>query len=184
MTKPGHQTRILDLGCGRAKREGSIGLDLTRETSADVVADMDNAHLPFKDMTFDEIVIRDSLEHVSDVRATLKEAARILRHGGFISVRVPHFSSLHAYSDFTHRNFFSAEGLRTLFNDDPGYGHYTIPYLDLAGLHITLWRAWRLLGVEWFANRYTLIYEKLFAFRFPAMSMEFRLTLKKKSVKN
>ncbi len=184
MTEPGRQSRILDLGCGRAKREGSIGLDLTLETSADVVADMDSAHLPFKDMTFDEIVMYDSLEHVSDVRATLIEAARILRYGGFISVRVPHFSSLHAYSDFTHRNFFSAEGLRTLFNDDPGYGHYTIQDLRLARLRITLWRAWRLLGIEWLANRFTLIYEKLFAFRFPAMSMEFRLTLREKSVKS
>jgi len=168
--------KTLDLGCGRAKTPGAVGVDRFIETDADVVADIDAPHLPFKDGVFDRIEMTDSLEHTADVRATLIEAARVLKTGGTLTARVPHFSSLHAYSDFTHKNFFSAEGLGRLLVDDPDYGHYTIGAFEIEFVRITLWKAWRLLGIEWFANRFTQVYEKLFAFRFPAMYMEFRLT--------
>jgi len=174
--------RVLDLGCGRKAQAGAIGLDISPESGADVVADMDAPHFPFKDGAFDEVVMTDALEHVADVKAALSEAARILRPGGAITARVPHFSSLHMYSDFTHRHFFSAEGIRRMTQEHPEYSHYYISGFKLERLDIKLWRAWRIFGIEWMANRFPLAYEKLFAFRFPAMALEFRLTTAPKSV--
>lgn len=176
--------KTLDLGCGNAKSPGAIGVDLCVDTEADVVADLNAPNLPFKSETIDEVIMTDSLEHANDVRATLKQTARLLRPEGTIFIRVPHFSSLHAYSDFTHRHFFSAEGLRMLLRNNPQYGHYTIDQLQISYLRIRMWRIWRLLGIEWFANRYTRVYEKLFAFWFTAMCLEIRLTLTAKSDKN
>jgi len=176
--------KILDLGCGNAKSPGSIGVDLFINTEADVVADLDAPHLPFRSETIDKIIMTDSLEHTADVRATLKEAARLLRPGGAIFIRVPHFSSLHAYSDFTHRHFFSAEGARMLFQDNRLYNHYTINQLEISYLRIRLWKVWRWLGIEWLANTFTQVYEKLFAFWFTAMSLEIRLTLNTKPDRN
>lgn len=172
---------IVDLGCGNAKSPGSIGVDLFFNTQADVVANLDAPNLPFKSKTIDEIIMTDSLEHTADVRATLKQTARLLREGGTIFIRVPHFSSLHAYSDFTHRHFFSAEGMRALFQNNPQYGHYTINQLKISRLRIRMWKIWRWLGIEWFANTFTQVYEKLFAFWFTAMSLEIHLTLNTKS---
>jgi len=176
--------KILDLGCGNAKLPGAIGVDLFAETQADVVADLNAPHLPFRSETIDEIIMTDSLEHTDDVRATLKETARLLKPEGVIFIRVPHFSSLHAYSDFTHRHFFSAEGARILFQDNPQYNYYTINQLKISHLRIRMWRIWRWLGVEWLANTFTQVYEKLFAFWFTAMSIEIHLTLNTKSDRN
>ncbi len=76
--------KVLDLGCGNAKSPGAIGVDLYRDTDADVIADLDAPRLPFKNETIDEVIMIDSLEHTADVRATLKEVARLLRPGGTV----------------------------------------------------------------------------------------------------
>lgn len=143
----------------------------------DVVADLDAPCFPFAEGSFDEIVMTDALEHVADVRRALAECARILLEGGVITARVPHFTSLHMYGDVTHRHFFSAEGIRRLAGAAPEPSpHLTVPGLTLTSLRIRMWRPWRFLGVELLANAYPVTYEKLFAFIFPSMSIEFRLT--------
>ncbi|MBI5816511.1 MAG: methyltransferase domain-containing protein [Nitrospinae bacterium] len=172
--------RSLDLGCGRAKTPGFVGVDKFRDTQADVVADVDAPHLPFADSTFDEVAMTDSLEHVEDVAAAVTEIGRILKPGGELRVRVPHFSSLHAYSDFTHKHFFSMEGVKHLAGGYGQYGHYSVKGFRIKSIRLNLWGLWRVLGVEWLANRFPLAYEKLFAFSFPAMSMEFCLTIENK----
>ncbi|MBI4827429.1 MAG: class I SAM-dependent methyltransferase [Nitrospinae bacterium] len=172
-----HTPRTLDLGCGGAKTPGAVGMDRLPLSGVDVVADLDAPFFPFAEGSFDEIVMTDALEHVADPRRALAECVRILADGGRITARVPHFTSLHAYSDVTHRHFFSAEGIRRLAGAAPEPSpHLTVPGLALVSLRIRMWRLWRILGVELLANAYPVTYEKLFAFIFPSMSIEFRLT--------
>jgi SAM-dependent methyltransferase len=165
----------LDMGCGSDKQKNSLGLDIFKSPHVDVVANM-NFPMPFKDESFHAIYMIDSLEHVEDVAKTLSEASRILKQSGVINVRTPHFSSLHAYSDFTHKQFFSVEGLKSLLEKNSSYQGYGVNDLTLIHVRLKLWKAWRLLGVELFANLFTQYYEKLFAFWFPAMCIEFSLT--------
>lgn len=95
--------RILDVGCGTRKTPGAIGMDILPSSAADVVADL-NAHWPFEDGSFDEVVANHVLEHVPDVVHVVEEAWRVLRRGGIFVVRGPHFSSGHlVWGDPTHR---------------------------------------------------------------------------------
>lgn len=78
-------------------------MDVLAESAADVVADL-NERWPFDDHAFDEVIANHVLEHVPDVVHVMEEAWRVLRTGGRMIVRGPHFSSPDlVWSDPTHR---------------------------------------------------------------------------------
>ncbi len=95
--------RILDIGCGvgafvRRLREFSphlYGIDIDRDGIIAGSAELPNLslavgeHLPFRDATFDVILLHEVLEHVDDDAATLKEARRVLTAGGRVVIFVP-----------------------------------------------------------------------------------------------
>ncbi len=43
----------LDVGCGRNKYPGAIGIDRNRDTAADVICDLDRVPYPFREGRFD-----------------------------------------------------------------------------------------------------------------------------------
>ena len=74
---------ILDVGCGKRKR-GDIGVDISRETQADIIAD---AHyLPFKNEVFSKVVSVVVLEHSPCPLAFLKEIYRVLKPNGILEL--------------------------------------------------------------------------------------------------
>lgn len=103
---------VLDLGCGRAKRPGSIGIDAAALPGVDVVADLEQG-LPFlPDRSVDAVYSDHFLEHVDRFDLVLAEIVRVLKPGARAHVSVPHFSNPYFYSDYTHRRFF---GLYTFY---------------------------------------------------------------------
>lgn len=98
--------RRLNVGCGRDVRPGWVNLDRAPLPGVDVVHDLERGRLPFDDQSFDEVLCRDVLEHV-DVLATMRELHRILRPGGRLHLRVPHFTSRNVWDDPTHRRGFA-----------------------------------------------------------------------------
>lgn len=60
-------------------------------------------HLPLPDMTFDATVSRLAPHHFADVRAAVREMARITKPGGFIGVIDLEGDPVPAYDDFNHR---------------------------------------------------------------------------------
>jgi SAM-dependent methyltransferase len=94
---------ILNLGCGKTRIPGSIGVDLIKiENFVDIVHDLDVPPYPFKDNSVDEIHCYHVLEHLHNTLQTLEEFYRILKPNGILNIRVPHFSSMGAFSDIAH----------------------------------------------------------------------------------
>src|ERR1700691_3175285 len=73
---------ILDIGCGSAKTPGAVGMDISADTDADIVHDLDVFPYPIEDGSFDVILMQDVLEHVAEPMRLADELHRILRPGG------------------------------------------------------------------------------------------------------
>lgn len=102
------KTIIINLGCGKTRIPNSIGVDSKEISgSVDVVHDLNTLPYPFKDNFDDEIHFYHVLEHLDNPVAKLEEIHRILKPGGLLYMRVPHFSSNGAFTDITHKRPFS-----------------------------------------------------------------------------
>lgn len=161
--------RVLEVGCGSAKTPGAVGLDVSPDTEADIVHDLDSFPYPIGDDSFDEVLAQDVIEHVREPIRVFDELHRVTRPGGRVQLRTPHFSSVLAYGDPTHRHYFSTIAIRSLA--EPRFAHYTAVRYRLVSLTLDLWLPFRALGIGVLANRFPDPYEKYFAFRFPAMNI-------------
>lgn len=115
--------RILDVGCGRDKLPGSVGLDSNPRSHADIIHDLDRRPWPLEDDSFDRVRAQDVLEHVNDFFGVMEEIYRVCRHGAIVSVRMPFMSSLHFATDPTHRRA-GASGTFDYFDPKKPLGRY------------------------------------------------------------
>lgn len=94
---------ILNLGCGKTRLPNSTGVDkYPVEDFVDVIHDLDVLPYPFEKNSVDEIHMYHVLEHLHDPIQKMEELHRILKPNGILHIRVPHFSSMGAFSDITH----------------------------------------------------------------------------------
>jgi SAM-dependent methyltransferase len=115
--------RVLDIACGagfglRMLREaGARGVGIDYDLAAlhghDQVACADAAHLPVSDATFDLVVSFETLEHVPNARAMLRELRRVLRPGGQLVLSTPN-RDFRTTSNPFHVQEFTAAELRSL----------------------------------------------------------------------
>ncbi len=166
---PNGPGQILDIGCGSTKTPGAVGLDISPDTAADIVHDLDVFPYPIEDSSFDQILLQDVIEHVREPIRVFEELHRIARPGARVQLRTPHFSSVLAYGDPTHRHYFSTLAIRSLA--EPRFAHYTDVRFRVVRIDLDLWLPWRMIGLGAFANRYDEFYEKYLAFRFSAMNI-------------
>ena len=102
--------KVLDIGCGRKKLTGAIGLDKIYLPGVDIVADL-NIRLPFKDEEFECVHADQVLEHVADITGLIYEIHRILKPGGAFIAHCPYFRSSWAHIDPTHLRTFTINSL-------------------------------------------------------------------------
>jgi SAM-dependent methyltransferase len=74
-----------------------------RQLVGNEVYQLDGATTPFSDRSFDQVVIVDYLEHVSDDRAFARELERIVKPGGTVIVNVPHLQPGSPLNRLRHR---------------------------------------------------------------------------------
>ncbi len=89
--------RKLNLGCAHFPLDGYLNVDLSLRTRAALLCDLDGTAFPFADECFDAIVASHILEHLGDPFGAMRECHRLLRPGGVLLVKVPHFTR-----GFTH----------------------------------------------------------------------------------
>lgn len=110
----GTGANVLDLGSGvRRRAKHIINLEIEAMPNVDIVGDGHN--LPFKDETFDAVIIEAVLEHVKAPQKVVSEAKRILRPSGYICVAVPFMQGYHASPSDYQR--YTIEGLIELLSE-------------------------------------------------------------------
>jgi hypothetical protein len=94
----------LDLGCGKNKRDGFIGVDTLALAGVDVVADLRQTWT-WADNSVDEIHCSHFVEHLTSVERChfVNEMHRVLKVGSKATVIVPSWASNRAYGDPTHQ---------------------------------------------------------------------------------
>ncbi len=176
MSDPAPRHRVLDLGCGRNKFPGSIGVDLNPEaTAADVIADL-NRPLPFAADSFDELRAVHVVEHLDDVVRAVAEMHRVTRSGGRIYLATPHYSDYSSWCDPTHRwhlNSFSFFYFTSLHGQHPWYTRLVLRELKV---HVELARVWKWLGIGLLVDRsvkFRRLWEMYLCYLMRAKQMEF-----------
>jgi len=100
---------ILDLGCGKKKRPGTIGVDHSNRHAADIIHDLNVFPYPFEEATVDGAYLDNVLEHLDSPLHVMEEIYRIMKPGGFVKVIVPYFRSNWAFIDPTHKTFYTID---------------------------------------------------------------------------
>lgn len=80
----------VDIGCGHHKKEGFIGLDIDKNSQADIIGSA--LGLPFKDNSLDQIYCSHLLEHFTPEQARIffSEIYRVLKKGSQAILKVDH----------------------------------------------------------------------------------------------
>lgn len=93
----------LDLGCGKNKREGFLGVDAIKFDGVDFVTDLRDKW-PWDDNSVDEVHCSHFLEHFERLERIhfANELYRVLKKDAKAQIIVPHWASNRAYGDMTH----------------------------------------------------------------------------------
>lgn len=101
-------SRRLNLGCGADYRPGYLNVDHPRAvTRKDLAVDLDATPWPFASGSAGEILMQDSLEHLTFPDQKIMEVHRVLRPGGVFWGGVPYAHSDGAVQALEHRCFFT-----------------------------------------------------------------------------
>ena len=140
------QPAVFDLGCGARKTQGAFGVDAAWLPGVDLVHDLGARPYPLP---------------------VLEEAWRIVRPGGRVLVRTPHFSGSYAWKDPTHRRAFTSESFH--YFGENGYSYYTHARFAVRRVrlkyfleeHVWPWpyRAWGR-AVQWLLDRHPTFGER------------------------
>lgn len=162
--------KILDIGCGENKTPGSIGLDMYHLNGVDVIWDLEKTPLPFKDKCFDIIVANHVLEHIENFIALMEDIHRILKTNGLLKIRVPFFTSAYAFTNPTHKRFFTYTSFEYF---EKGYpeGQYTKYKYKIVKRSLNLsfnpkFRSFSKI-INPLINKFPIIYQQLFSHILP-----------------
>jgi predicted SAM-dependent methyltransferase len=155
---------VLDMGCGRSKIPGALGMDVDPQSQADIIHDLNQYPYPVKENTFDQIFAKHIIEHLDNPRGFLKEVHRILKPGGVAFIETPHFSCRVAYSEPEHKLFYSYYMFVHLLSDLAKINYH----FKVLRQEITFYKLYKACGIKFLANKFPDTYERFWTYMFPA----------------
>ena len=96
----------LNLGCSDRHIPGYLGVDISKSSAVDVVADL-RFRFPWDEITVERIIAHDIIEHLPDKIHTMNELYRVLCVGGQVEICVPTTDGPGAFQDPTHVSFWN-----------------------------------------------------------------------------
>ena len=169
--------KVLDVGCGNNKTKEAIGIDISPNTQADIIHNLNKFPYPFNNNEFDKIICNDILEHLDNVITVMEELYRIAKPNAIIKIRVPHFSDNNAYGDLTHKHFFNTQSFDYFTMDK--FQHRYSTKIKLKKLNTKIYFPKLYKWIEFLANWWPKKYERYFAFIFSAGNIEFQFMVVK-----
>ena len=172
---------VLDIGCGSRKIEAdAIGIDVSPESAADHVWNLDRYPWPLEENRFSRIHMSHVIEHLEDPMRAMAEVYRVARDGADVFVTTPHFSSHNSYVDPTHRRHLAAASFEYFTGKDfPSFAGSPFRF-EIVGVELTFGGNFVLdnLG-RWLAGRSLPWYERHAAWIFPALDIRAHLRARK-----
>lgn len=118
---PNNPEKILDIGCGTGEtltflktqfpKASLQGVDLSPEAvkftqkRGHRARISEATNLPFKDGSFDSVLLLDVIEHIDDDNSVIKEAKRVLKSGGIIILTAPALQFIWSAFDVNQGHF-------------------------------------------------------------------------------
>lgn len=120
MTSNQSESLKIDLGCGRYKPKGFVGVDVYPGAGIDIVADL-NQRFPFPDNCAEMIRAYDVIEHLDNRIHTMNEIWRIAKPGATVDLFVPSTDGRGAFQDPTHISFWNINSFKYYCVEHPSY---------------------------------------------------------------
>jgi SAM-dependent methyltransferase len=92
----------LNLGAGASKDPGYINVDRQAIAEPDQVHDLNLFPYPFATSSIDEVRAFHIVEHLDRPFEVMREVHRILKPGGVLHMKVPHFSRAFTHAEHAH----------------------------------------------------------------------------------
>src|SRR5215469_9469594 len=92
----------LSFGAGEGKQSGYISVDRQPLTNPDIAHDLNAFPYPFADSSVDEVRAFHVIEHLDRPFEAMREIHRILKPGGLLHLKVPHFSRGFTHAEHAH----------------------------------------------------------------------------------
>lgn len=174
--------KVINLGCGNQRYPNVLGMDALSNSAADIVHDLNKFPWPIDESRLDVVLCFQTLEHLEDLPRVMEEIYRICKHGARIIIEVPHFRSVGAFSDPTHKHFFTTKTMDYFCinrsRDTFGYSTATFVLKDF-------WIGWPashnivMRYFKKFIHTYHNFYDKYLSILFPAPILVFELEVQK-----
>jgi predicted SAM-dependent methyltransferase len=183
-----NKERWLDIGCGKEKTSGAIGIDHLPLPGVDIVHDLNRVPWPLPNNSFDHFVCKHSLSHLADLVQTVEEIYRLAKPGAIVEILAPHYASDNFNTDPTHKFHMGYRTFNYFCDNVPfKYHYYSKSRFELLERYMSfracqtdfgrkrLANPFRWLGIEQLVNRVPRIYERFFVYWLPVSELYFKL---------
>lgn len=179
--------KILNLGCGKKKSDNHFGIDINPRSDADLIYDVNKTPWPLEDNQFEEVICASIIEHLENFYGVMEEIWRISKNGALVYISIPHYSDTAAFTDPTHKKYFTTYSFDVLTKDTE-WQYYTKARYKIRNFNVKFLRLYKHLFIEALINLSIRIdalrfirkgWENYFSFIIRAKSIDIVLEVKK-----